>query len=320
MAKLEQVGSTHECFSDLLHAIDGKELIAIACAAAGIVVRKVVAIRYRNPRIEAPGMAKRAKGFTVDLIYTIHAANGRVLELWVFEIDLSWSRVKPRRWNLYLSAYENEDDADGHLVIFAPKPELRERIRTKAIPRSRVKPILIEPKHLERITDRADARLRPRLTVLGCLFHAQDPAPLANQVEVFRAAWLAIQSLPEREAQRYSVLVMGIVSANVVEQGIEELRESGELDEERWDRFSDADREGYTFHRGREEGREEGRQEAQRELLRRTVLDVLELRGFVVTQEQRARVDACESIEVLERWYAAAKHVAANHSLDQLLT
>lgn len=312
MAKLEQLGSTHECFSDLLHAIDGKELVAIACAAAGIVVKEIIAIRYRNPRIEAPGMVKRAKGFTVDLIYTIHAADGRVLEIWVFEIDLSWSRVKFRRWNLYLSAYENEDDADGRLVIFAPKPTLRERIRTKAIPRSRVKPILIEPQHLERITDRAEVRRRPRQTVLGCLFHAQDPAPLAEQVEVFRAAWLAIQWLPEREAQRYHVLVMGIVSANVVEQGIEELRESGELDEERWDRFSDADRDGYTFHRGREEG--------QRELLRRAVLDVLELRGFGITAEQRARVHGCESVEVLERWYAAAKHVAANHSLDQLLS
>jgi hypothetical protein len=316
MYKPEQLGSTHECFSDLLHAIDARELIAIACAAAGIAVKAIVAVCYRNPRIEIPGLSKPAKSFVVDLVFTVHTADDRIINIWIFEIDLSWSRVKPRRWALYLAAFENEYDADGQLVVFAPKPELRERIRTKAIPRSRVTPILIEPDHVERITDPTDARRRPHLTVLGCLFHAQPPAPWADRVAVFRAAWLAIQSLPEREAQRYHVLVMGIVSANVVEQGIEELREAGELDEQRWERFSDCDREGYTFHRGREEGLEEG----QRELLRRAVLDVLELRGFEPTPEQRERISACESVEMLERWYADAKTVAANHSIDRLLS
>jgi hypothetical protein len=316
MDKAEQLGSTHECFSDLLHAIDVRELIRIACAAAGIPVNDIVAVCYRNPRIEIVGLSKPAKGFVVDLVYTVHSADDRVIELWIFEIDLSWNRVKPRRWALYLSAFENEFDANGQLVVFSPKPQLRERIRLKALPRSRVTPLLIEPDHVERITDSNEARRRPRMAILGCLFHAQEPAPLADRVAVFRAAWLAIQWLPEREAQRYHVLVMAIVSANVVEQGIQELRESGELDEERWERFSDSDVEGYTFHRGREAGREEGR----RDLLRRTIVDVLELRGFVMTPEQRERITSCESVETLERWYAAAKTIAANHAIDDLLS
>ena len=59
--------------------------------------------------------------------------------------------------------------------------------------------------------------------------------------------------------------------------------------------------------------------ELDAQLLRRTVIDMLELRGFVLTTQQRERIESCESIETLERWYAAAKTAAANHSVEQLL-
>jgi hypothetical protein len=52
------------------------------------------------------------------------------------------------------------------------------------------------------------------------------------------------------------------------------------------------------------------------------VLDLLEVRGFEVTAAARERVESCESVELLERWYAAAKSAsnsAPNSSVDQLL-
>jgi hypothetical protein len=315
MDKREQVGSAHECLSDLLHAIGGDELIAIACKALGISKNELAKAHYHNPRIEISGLSDAAKTFVVDIVYTLQFAD-RVIAVWVFEIELSWSSIKRRRWALFLSAYENELDVDGHLVVFSPKPRLRERIRRKAIPGCRATPLLIQPDHIERITDHAEARRRPRLTILGCIFHAQEPAPLADQVELVRAAWLANQGLPPREAQRYGVLVMEVVGEAAVEQGIEQLRESGELDEDLWDSVKDTVREGWGFNRGRAEGREEGRREA----LRAHLVDMLEVRGLTLTQSQRERIASCESLETLERWYAAAKMAAPKSSIDQLLS
>jgi hypothetical protein len=135
-----------------------------------------------------------------DRPYTTQAADG-TLEVWNFEIELGWSLLKVRRWALYEVAFESEFEADARLAVFSPEPELRERIRTKMLPRIKTEPVLIEPDQIERIADYEEARRRPELAILGCLFHAQDPAPIDAQVEVFRAAWVAIQSLAETQAR-----------------------------------------------------------------------------------------------------------------------
>jgi hypothetical protein len=53
--------------------------------------------------------------------------------------------------------------------------------------------------------------------------------------------------------------------------------------------------------------------------LRRAILDILELRGLPVTSAERERVESCESLETLERWYAAVKVAAANQKAEDLL-
>lgn len=319
--KLEQLGSAHEAFSDLLHAIDPLVLFSIVCAAAGIPVPNIIEIKYRNPRIEIPGVAKPARKPFVDLVYTTEGPDGR--EVWILEIELSFDLGKIRRWSLYEIAFENELDATAaRLAVFTPEPNLRGRIQTQILPRMKTDPVLIQPDQIERITDYQEGRQRPELTVLGCLFHAQPPAPFEQRVEVFRVAWMAIQSLAETPARRYSVAVMSIVSKAVVEQGVAELRESGDLDEERWELFTETERYGHSFQRGHEEGHQQGLAAGvdigRCQTLRRAVLDVLELRGLAISLPARERVESCESVEQLERWYAAAKSESAE-SLAQLL-
>ncbi|HVH98960.1 MAG TPA: hypothetical protein VM869_09625 [Enhygromyxa sp.] len=314
MDKLEQLASAHESFSDLLHAIDPLVLIGLVCAAAGIPMPDVVDVRYRNSRIEIPGLSKPARKKIVDLVYTTLSADGQ-LEVWILEIELSYDWLKVIRWALYELAFQSEHNAhSARVAVLTPEPELRERIRTKILPRMKTSPVLLEPDQIERITDYQEARRRPELAILGCLFHAQPPAPFEAQVEVFRAAWMAIQSLAETEARRYSVLVMSLVPEAVQNQGIAELRETGELDEYGYELFTESERKGGSFARGHREGVETGRIQT----LRRAVLDVLELRGFEVSEAVRERVESCESIEQLERWYAAAKSGPVQ-SPDQLL-
>lgn len=317
--QLETIATAHESLSALLHAIDPRVLIRIACASAGIVTAELVELRNRNPRIEVPAQSRRALGIIIDLVYTVHGLAGRVVESWVFEVELSLTLEKIWTWALYEIAVEVEYKATCRVAVFSPEPDVREQIRAKVLPRMKTKPIMVERDQVERITDYDDARARPELTILGCLYHAHEPATLAERVAVFRAAWMAIQSLEKHLAQRYAVAVMSIVASNVVEQGVEELREEGKLDQGRWEQFSDTERKGHSFHRGREEGRAEGREEGRREQLRRTVVDILELRGFTLTQAQRERIGSCESVQTLERWYEAGKLAAANQSVDQLL-
>jgi hypothetical protein len=63
---------------------------------------------------------------------------------------------------------------------------------------------------------------------------------------------------------------------------------------------------------------QEGLQKGMQKSMRRALVDILELRGFTVTTEHRARVDACDELETLERWYAKARTQATHVSLERL--
>ncbi|MFO7565531.1 MAG: hypothetical protein R6X02_23010, partial [Enhygromyxa sp.] len=319
MDKPEQVGSAHDNLSDLLHAIDPPTLIRIVAAAAGLSKVERIEIKYRNPRVQVAALVHPAGTNIVDCIYTVHDADGRTIEIWLLEVELSLDQAKPRKWSLYVVAFEYELGGDAQLVVFSPMPKLREKIRTQLVPRMRIEPIIIEPDQIERITDYEDARQRPELAILGCLYHCHASAPIENRVAVLRAAVVAVKavaSLDKIQGWRYAALVMQLVPSQVVKQGVEELREAGELGEDGEELVSESERYGHSYQLGREEGREEGRCEQ----LRQGIVDVLELRGLVLGERERERIAACESLERLERWYAAAKTAAANQPVDELLS
>jgi flagellar biosynthesis/type III secretory pathway protein FliH len=69
---------------------------------------------------------------------------------------------------------------------------------------------------------------------------------------------------------------------------------------------------------GRQEGHEAGARSGQIQVLRRALIDVLELRGFVVTADHRAQIHACDELTILERGYAKARTLAKTASLEQL--
>ena len=56
-----------------------------------------------------------------------------------------------------------------------------------------------------------------------------------------------------------------------------------------------------------DEGRQEGRLEEARSSLRH----VLALRGFALSSEQEARIDACGDLDILRRWHDQAVVVAS---------
>jgi hypothetical protein len=328
MDQLERLGSAHECFSELLYAIDPRILIRIACEAAGIEVGELVEVIPRNPRIELQAVSKRAQKHIVDLVFTVQTADGKVIEVWVFEIQLGKDHTKIRRWDVYPVAFGLEYDANGRLALFVPIPKVRRWIRAKVLPRMTIPPILIEPDQID----------RPR----GCeaaagAHYPRMPVPRARTSAVRGArGGVSSRMVGHSIARRTEVAALccaGHVAhpPAVFEQGIAELREAGELDESHLDDVvSESERQGWLYHRGQQKGHEaglaegreaglaKGREAGLAEGLRRAILDILELRGLAVSSAQRERVEACESLETLERWYAAVR-AAANLKIDELL-
>ncbi len=65
--------------------------------------------------------------------------------------------------------------------------------------------------------------------------------------------------------------------------------------------------------------REEGREVEREQNLRTFIVDLLEARGFALMPEHRARIETCSSLELLQRWYTAAKTAPLDQPVDRLL-
>ncbi|WP_146157495.1 hypothetical protein [Enhygromyxa salina] len=326
MAELEQLASAHDAMVLLLSKMPHAALTRIMCAAAGIELHDHDDIRERSPAFEVPGLNRRARKGLIDLLLTVRTRDGAVLMHWILEVQLCWDVEKLWSWSLYSAAVGAETKKPAVVAAFVPDPALRARIR-RMIPKILPPPKLVEPDHLELIDDIQQAHRQPHEAVLGAVFHALGAGPVEQRVAGIRAAFLAAQRLDPLECRSYTVLMLTLTPADIAQRALDEMRERGEYNESRYITFeeyeiSPVERGSYLYekaHRiGRRDGVQEGREHGQIQLLHRTIVDILELRGFTVTAAHRARVESCEDLEALERWYAAARTLPTDAALDQL--
>jgi hypothetical protein len=310
----------------LLRKLPRAKLIRSMCASAGIKLLEFGEVQERTPTLEILGCVHRARLGIPDLVLVVRGADGRTLMIWIVEAQLCWDHKKQWDWALFPAAFGAETRTQAKLAAFVPDPALRGRIRRTMIPKIQPRPILMELDQIELIVDTAEACRRPQEAVFGATFHAREKEAVEQRVAGIRAAFIAMQSLDSLERRSYTVLMLTIAPPAIAQRALAEAREHGELDRDRYAEISEIERTGYLFHvgheAGRQEGHEEGRQEGQRsgqiQVLRRALVDVLELRGFVVPLETRTRIDACDELRILERWYAKARTLPSAASVEQL--
>jgi rRNA-processing protein FCF1 len=305
-------------------------LVELICAAAGVEIGEIVEIHERTPTVEAPGLLRRPRKLIIDLVLTVHGKKMKITLIVIIEVQLSWDRTKARHWALAPVAFAAAADADAVVAVFTPDGRLRQRIRRRLLPKIMPRPTLIEPDQVRLITDEAEAREHMFEAVLGAIYHGGERSPVEQRVAGIRAAYLAIQRLEFRHYFRYAVLMSSMVPPELFSQAIEQLRARGVLEEDRPERLTDIERRSWLYHsvrergiaagleQGRQAGLEQGRQQGL-QALQRALVDVLELRGFALSAASRARIEACEQFEMLERWYARARAVDPSTPLADVL-
>ena len=312
--QLEQLASTHEALVLLLQNLPRPRLIALMCAVAGIEPPEIGEVREHTPTLDVPGNSRRARRRIVDLLLVVHTPDGQISMCWILEAQVCWNDVKRWNWALYPVALAAETHRRSMLAAFVPDPVLRGKIRTKLIPKIDPQPILIERDHIELIVDTDTALRRPHEAILGAVYHSREDEAVERRVAGFRAGFIALQSLDCSQRQRYTVLMLTTAPSSIAQAAFEDMRGRGELDEELAKEITEFERGGYLFHKAHQLGLQEG----QKVVLRCALLDMLEARGFTVSPQQHARVQACDDLATLERWYASARTLAAGASPDPL--
>lgn len=159
---------------------------------------------------------------------------------------------------------------------------LAEPIDLDGVGGSRVVPLVIGPADVPVVADQARADAMPELAVLSVVAHADSP----EAAEIGRCALAASAKLDEHRAAFYGDIVFAYTN-----EATRKLLEAM------------MGLENYGFQsdfakRFVAEGRVEGR--------RSTLMAILDARGLVLSETQRARIEACADLDVLEQWARAA--------------
>ena len=152
------------------------------------------------------------------------------------------------------------------------------------------------------------ALARPTATVLAAALHG-----CRGNLDAVNLGIAACQDLPERTKQRYIATILAAVPKRL--RGPLMKGMNVEQENELWD----IERNGMSYSLGHEhghdEGLERGRNEGRRATLVEMILAVLEVRGFQLDDDTRARIRDCESLAILQDWARRAREVAQPHEL-----
>lgn len=209
----------------------------------------------------------------------------------VVERQHGHDKDKRRSWPAYLVTLHVRLECPTMLLVLCPSDAMArwcaQPIRT-GHPGFDLVPLTIDPTRMPVVAREEEARILPELAVLSAHAHGNDDH------RTLRAVIGALDSTPEMNRAFYYDYVL----SGLNEAARKELESLMAVETYEWQ--SDFARKYVGI--GREEGREEGRASG----VARSVISVLEARGFDVTGKIRERIESCTDLETLEKWVPAA--------------
>ena len=268
MAKLETFIDLHDSLVNLLQSMDRRVLVQLLSRVVGFDLPASYTVQERSLVIEIPALGKRRKKRTADLALQVRGDDDAVVVTFVIEVQQTYSSAKGRDWMIFAVAFADDLDRKARVVVVAPKPKLRRKIR-RLIARIDEPVYAFEPDHIERIDDDDLARFRPHETILGALFHSGETS-LDPELRVasVRAALTALERLERLERLDHQTwlgylgLIMSTAPPVIGEPAIEAAIESGCIDAARlaanWEYWRGGTLHEWSKREGRAEGLEEG--------------------------------------------------------------
>ena len=163
--------------------------------------------------------------YPADLVLRIEDERGRLLHLFIVEIQLRRDRRKRISWPIYVTSARAQIGAKGRLtlVVLALNPAVAAwcaqpiELDTNG---SVLRPLVLGPSIIPKIVDAERARAHPELAVLSAVVHARA----AEASEIATAALMACGTLDSDQASLYSDLIVAQLDT-VARRAVEKLME-----------------------------------------------------------------------------------------------
>jgi hypothetical protein len=229
--------------------------------------------------------------FRADLVLELRDAKGTVVLAIILEVQRDQDPDKSYAWPVYVSAVRAKKRSPAIALVVAPDAAVAAWAAQPidlGLGCGTLRPVVLGPASVPEVTDPAVAEREAELAVLSAMAHGNGPKGLA----VLRAALGALGRLDQEHAAVYFQIVYNVLR-EPMRQALEALMEGQTEDKATFPPFVQR-----LIDRGKLEGRREGRVEGLRDAL----FQLLAHAGITLTEEERARIQACTEPETLFRW------------------
>jgi hypothetical protein len=242
--------------------------------------------------------------FRADLVLELHDDKPSVALSIVLESQRDINNRKKFAWPVYVSVARAERESATVVLVIAMDAEVAAWAAEKidlGLGLGVLQPLVLGPATLPVVTDPAIAEKEVELSILSAMAHGNGPRGLA----VLEAAFGALGCLDEEHAAVYFQIIWDILR-EPMKRALEKLvMERQTQGKPTFPPFAQELMERFFRHgelKGLHEGRLEGKLEGKLEGLREALLRLVARAGIALTEEDRARIQACDDAATLDRW------------------
>jgi hypothetical protein len=234
--------------------------------------------------------------FRADLVLELRDANGGLGLAIVLGVQRDKDLDKEYSWPVYVTVVRAKKRCPTVVLVIAPDAEVAAwaaRPIELGLGFGSLRPVVLGPASVPEVTDPAVAERETELAVLSAVAHGNGP----NGLAVVQAALVALARLDREHAAVYFQIIWNALREpmrRALEALVMERQAEGET---KFPPFVQR-----IFERGIHEGRLEGELKGRLEGKRDTLLRLLARAGITLTDDEAARVKACDDPALLDQW------------------
>ncbi len=229
--------------------------------------------------------------FRADLVLELRDEKDAVVLSIVLESQRDIDARKKFSWPVYVTVSRAERESQTVLLVIAVDAEVAAWAAEPidlGLSLGSIQPLVLGPKTLPVVTDPTAAEKDVELAILSAMAHGNGPQGLA----VLQAAFGALGRLDREHAAVYFQIIWDMLR-EPMRRALEALVERQTEGKATFPPFAQ-----QLIERGKLEGLQEGELKGRREALLRFIARA----GITLTENDHARIHACDDVATLDRW------------------
>jgi hypothetical protein len=242
--------------------------------------------------------------FRADLVIELRADSGAIVLAIVLEVQRDQDPDKKYSWAVYVAVVRAKNRCPTVVLVVAPDAAVAAWAAQPidlGLGFGTLQPVVLGPVNVPEVTDPAVAEQEVELAVLSAVAHGNGE----NGLAVLKAALVALGRLDREHAAVYFQIIYHVLRGpmqRALEVLVMERQKENKATFPLFIQRVIDESELKALREGELKGLREGELKGELKGLRNALLGLLARAGIALTDDDRARIQACEDAAVLDRW------------------